>query len=535
MAAASEENTPGLIKDSSEGEEEQEKLLLDHGANVNQILNGRGALVTAASRGEKDSVQLMLDHGADVDKTDISGNTALMVAASEGHEEIVQLLVNRRANVNTQNTYGETALAAAAYKGHTATVQMLLEHATNDSRINALLGAASRGHESTVQSLLEYDADWGADYVIEDSTLEESEARLWIVPKHKDVGNPYLRFILTAKGNNAHAAAFQMLADCQSITIPDVVLSYAVIGRQGGLVQVLLGFDVVNKSIALSLAAHLGQQEMVQLLLHSGTDVNKAYANGDFALRRAAWEGHQGIVRLLLDKGAEVNRADDNGDTALMRAAAEGHEKTVEILLDRGASAQQKDTAGSTALFFVAYNGNERIGKLLLDYDADATVVCDFMSAIALAAEYGRESMVKLLLGHCGTGYRSEALVAAARKGHGSIVEALLNEGADTRCEVVELGTWMLVLRIPRDDGYDYAGMFRLLDFDDETRRMLVNCDTDIIAPDVALAYAILRGHKSVVKVLLKYNLKKPLAIATQLGGKRIEEILLSVEARRRT
>ena len=166
--------------------------------------------------------------------------------------------------------------------------------------------------------------------------------------------------------------------------------------------------------------------------------------------------------------------------------------------------------------------------KLLLDHGADAAVSVNFLSAIALAAEGGNEPTVKALLGHCQTDRKSEALIAAARRGHGSIVQALLDAGADERCEVEELMGWSLVLRIPDDGDYDYAGMFRLLEFDPELHRMLKNCGEDMTTPDVALGYAIRRGYRGVVEVLLEYStVKRSLALATKLGGERIEQLLL--------
>jgi ankyrin repeat protein len=137
------------------------KVLLEHGADVNQTLTGRtlqryhangpayfGAGTTPLMRAAKfdnlDMIQVLVAHGADVTRTQPDGTTALMLAAGvkftitqEGDPEkagtpddafeIAKLLVERGADVNASNAKGETALYGAALTGRDRVISYLAE------------------------------------------------------------------------------------------------------------------------------------------------------------------------------------------------------------------------------------------------------------------------------------------------------------------------------------------------------------------------------------------------------------------------
>lgn len=94
---------------------------------------------------------------------------------------------------------------------------------------------------------------------------------------------------------------------------------------------------------ALIPAAERGHVEIVrELLTRTDVDVNHINNLGWTALLEAiilsdGGERHQQIVQLLVDHGADVNLADGNGVTPLAHARQRGFEKIVEILLKAGA------------------------------------------------------------------------------------------------------------------------------------------------------------------------------------------------------
>ena len=70
----------------------------------------------------------------------------------------------------------------------------------------------------------------------------------------------------------------------------------------------------------LSLAAELGWEEVVKLLLHAGADVDAVDWLGHTALKKSSNMGHIAIVTLLLLFGASDVQRDEQGRTALERA-----------------------------------------------------------------------------------------------------------------------------------------------------------------------------------------------------------------------
>mmetsp|Transcript_47558 Transcript_47558/g.93852 ORF Transcript_47558/g.93852 Transcript_47558/m.93852 type:complete len:424 (+) Transcript_47558:390-1661(+) len=136
-----------------------------------------------------------------------------------------------------------------------------------------------------------------------------------------------------------------------------------------GLVRLLLDWgvdkeavDVTGKS-ALTYTVRGLQQEVVELLLTLGADVNERSRNNQGAERLTPLHqiGHggcgfdegvtapsygpedQAIAEVLVRWGAEVEALDSQGRSALHRAAEYGSLELVEYLIDRGADAGRRD------------------------------------------------------------------------------------------------------------------------------------------------------------------------------------------------
>jgi ankyrin repeat protein len=122
---------------ASLGDVEALKLLLDHGADVNEAPaneSGRTALQAASllMPGPKKTalIQLLLEHGANInaDAALIGGITALQGAAIAGDLMLARLLISLGADVNAWPSFrgGRTAVEAAAEHGRLDMVQLLL-------------------------------------------------------------------------------------------------------------------------------------------------------------------------------------------------------------------------------------------------------------------------------------------------------------------------------------------------------------------------------------------------------------------------
>lgn len=104
----------------------------------------------------------------------------------------------------------------------------------------------------------------------------------------------------------------------------------------------------------LMLAALKGENELCQLMILRGADVNKP---GWAPLHYAATNGHLEVIRLLLEENAYIDAASPNNTTPLMMAAHYGTPSAVKLLLEAGADPMLKNDQGLSAIDF-ALRGN---------------------------------------------------------------------------------------------------------------------------------------------------------------------------------
>ncbi|KAH8744416.1 hypothetical protein F5882DRAFT_455073 [Hyaloscypha sp. PMI_1271] len=123
----------------------------------------------------------------------------------------------------------------------------------------------------------------------------------------------------------------------------------------------------------LALASYLGLTLTVEdVLREEGADVNVQGGYYGTALRAASAGGYQDIVQILLDKGADVNvRSGSYDGTALQAASAGGYQDIVQILLDKGADVNVQGEYYGTALQAASRGGHKEIVQKLLDKGAE--------------------------------------------------------------------------------------------------------------------------------------------------------------------
>jgi ankyrin len=222
----------------------------------------------------------------------------------------------------------------------------------------------------------------------------------------------------------------------------------------------------------LHLAGAGGNVGIVRALLDKGANPNAPSATGVTALMEAARTGSVAAVHALLARGADVNVAErDRGQTALMWAVSRRHPNVVRVLIDHGANVQartrtrpltvmldqgprrtvktsmqdarQIQAGGSTALLFAAQVGDARSAAMLIEAGADVNdTAADGRSALVLAAFAGHTEVVTTLVdAHADAnaddaGY--SALHAAALRGDGTAVDALLANGANPNARLTK-------------------------------------------------------------------------------------------------
>ncbi len=186
-------------------------------------------------------------------------------------------------------------------------------------------------------------------------------------------------------------------------------------------------------SAALYVAARSGHTKVVEILVHSGADVDYRKIAFNTPLYAAAEEGYTDTVKVLLSSGANITQVSRlTGEDALTAAARRGHIQTVRALLEAGACINASAShARKDALVVASSMGHTEIVKLLLTKGANKT---DEALYHAIKNDNLNPEMAELLLqfgANVNCKVKGELpLMYAARLGHTKIAEVFLRYGA---------------------------------------------------------------------------------------------------------
>ncbi|XP_054913910.1 ankyrin repeat and SAM domain-containing protein 3 isoform X2 [Poeciliopsis prolifica] len=164
----------------------------------------------------------------------------------------------------------------------------------------------------------------------------------------------------------------------------------------------LLRPEELDVPLDLHTACSIGQYDAVAESIKRDEDLDRKNRGGWTPLMYAAYIGHDNIANLLLEAGVNMNASTPKGLTPLMLAASCGNESIAYFLLQQGAELELRDARGWTALFHCTSTGHQQMVKFLLDNNADANVRepgSEFTPLMEAAAS-GHEIIVQYLLDH---------------------------------------------------------------------------------------------------------------------------------------
>ncbi|KAK7114150.1 protein phosphatase 1 regulatory subunit 16A-like isoform X1 [Littorina saxatilis] len=228
------------------------------------------ALLEAAARNDLTEVKRLLESGVSPDVTNEDGLTALHQCCIDDSEEMMKLLLDYNANVNACDTEMWTPLHAAATCGHVTLCKHLID----------------RGAE-----LLAVNADGNMPYDIceDEVTLDHIEtemAKRGITQEQIDM--------------TRLATEHQMLSDLKEHA------------SKGGDLEVLDN----HGATMLHVAAANGYIEVAEFLLDNHVSVDTRDNESWQPVHAAAYWAQQDVLELLVESGADLDSKTKNGETA---------------------------------------------------------------------------------------------------------------------------------------------------------------------------------------------------------------------------
>jgi ankyrin repeat protein len=432
---------------------------------------GRVALTVvadAAMRGDRDAVRAALARKADVDAPQIDGSTALHWAVEQDDLDMADMLLRAGARVTARTREGVTPLQLAATNGNPAVIDRLLKAGApvNDSLTpagdTAIMLAARTGKTDAVRVLIEAGANLNAQEKWGGTT-----ALMWAVAeRHPDAAKALINAGADVNARSSYVAAANGRGFEGRTPLANVADAKPADFASGWLTPLMF-------------AAREGDVELARLLVDGGADVNAVAGDGKTALAMAIFNGNYDVGSFLVDRHADVNQADAQRFTPLFWAADRRNMETapnfpwmvtkdplplIRQLLDAGANpnalinntprARMREGSPrivfATALMRAAFAGDLALVQLLLEHGADPKVVSRDRETMVSAAAglafihgYHRgkspEERLQVVKRFVELGndvnqpddYGITPLMAAANYGHVTIIQFLIDAGAD--------------------------------------------------------------------------------------------------------
>jgi ankyrin repeat protein len=321
------------------------KALLLHGADANaaEHEHHQTALMWAAAERHPEVVQVLIDAHADIRARSLvyaqtvvdeqtqragreelnytvkrGGATPLLFAARVGDVESARLLLKAGADSNDAQPDGVSALVLAAHSGHGPLAALLLDNGAAPNTLaagyTALHAAILRSDVALVKALLAHGADPNLRMIR--GTPMRRDTTDWNLPKTLIGSTPYLlaaRFleaeilpVLAAAGADVHAT----MPDQADALLLATGLGSSKTASRRGIETIDFGKVEPESRVRQAVAA----------VVALNGDVHAASRSGDTALHVAAALGYDTIVQLLVERGADVKATNARGITPLAAA-----------------------------------------------------------------------------------------------------------------------------------------------------------------------------------------------------------------------
>ncbi len=339
---------------------------------------GRTALILATEKGDVDLVGFLLSLGAKTEARNKSGKTALLIACEAKAKEIIAKLAAAGADPFAADETSRTPAALVIQAGGTETAALATKDNVNlaNTEGNTLLHLATKaGVPEAVEALLEKGAK----------------------PSMRNkAGKTALDLAYDMQNSLKHAECAEKIVLAGGYSSNDEFTYFAPAVRnsnwnirfEGGLAP-------------LHFAAAAEQLGYLDFMLTKGADPQVKSASGATPLHEALRNGKIEAAKHLIAAKADVNARDAQGNSPLhLVMPLEARMEGVKLLLASGADPNVKDNHGDAPLHVVVtMNMDPAVLKALIEGKADVDIRnLKGKTALSLAAEYGRDKLVPVLL-----------------------------------------------------------------------------------------------------------------------------------------
>lgn len=173
------------------------------------------------------------------------------------------------------------------------------------------------------------------------------------------------------------------------------------------IVEILIkhGADVNKKSeyygiTPLISAVRNNFLRTAEILIRNGADINDNDNFGRMAVHYAAMYGYAATTDMLIYYFADINDSDVFGNSPLLYAISNKHNEVSDILVANGADLYIKNKLGNSLLHIASHNGNMHFIQNYYHYFTDRKEVLnnDSISAVEMAVLYGRSEVLEFLI-----------------------------------------------------------------------------------------------------------------------------------------
>ena len=356
--------------------------------------------------------------------------TPLMLAASRGHVKVMELLVKKGAKLDT----------------------ISLADFSSDESVSALMTAAHSNQVEAVKTLIRL----GADVNLQSKNRSSA---LLLACKCESI-NTEIVDVLLSNGATCSPGGMSFISPLEAVIANDNV----------DIAKILLKGGATVCYGDLYAACNKGNYAMVEALLQSCSreNINKLPNDNNWwsPLMASSSRGDDDIVELLLRHGLDIDKESSDGKYALLVAIERGHVSTVELLLQKGAKVKKSiiDAVDLIVMYIPSYSPEGicvlteskalSIVKLLIDHGADVDYEDSTRTPLLIAISKESLKVVELLVQNGAdvnllAGAESGPLKKAVERKQIEIAQLLIDKGADVNLKNVNDVTPLMVATTP--------------------------------------------------------------------------------------